>query len=276
MPDGTQEAGGAAPAAPLLILGCEGPVAGAWEVLPDPGPQGVLLRAALFRAERRVRELRGVDPTAGQTESRQFLGHELRSPLAAIKTAVDLLQAEQGLEEGPRRMLDLAARNVARLAAAVEWSQDLLELAEDPPAPELQEIDLADLAALLATTARPVRIVGDSRASVLTDPRLLVMVVGQLERAVIAVHPEGPVERVLDSSADPVAIHLHLKTHADPRPVPGLESGATGSPLERLAHILCPDPLLAVLGLERPAGPWSSDHGGLTLVLPVPTAVPTP
>jgi hypothetical protein len=275
MPDGTQEAGGAAPAAaPLLVLGCEGPVPGAWEVLPDPGPRGVLLRAAVVRAEARARELREHGRGPDRAASRQFLGHELRSPLAAIKTAVDVLQGEAGPAAGPRRMLDLAARNVERLAVAVEWTEDLLEFVDRPPVPRLQEIDLDALAGHLGTDSRPVRVLGDAGRRVLTDPALLRRIVEQLQRAVSAVHPRGAVELVLEATSGGETVHLHLTTTAEPRPVPGLQTGGTMPALERLVAILCPSRLLDSLGLEPVPGAMPRGRGGLTLALPAVATVP--
>ena len=73
-----------------------------WVTIPDPGPGGSRLRAALQSCQERSRILRG-DPMSrhDQDQFRNFLGHELRSPLTAIKTALAVLAADKG--RGPDR-----------------------------------------------------------------------------------------------------------------------------------------------------------------------------
>ncbi|MBM4130983.1 hypothetical protein FJ250_08135 [bacterium] len=81
----------------------------------------------------------------------QQVGHELRSPLTAIKTALEVMDgdlrtwsADPADLEAQSRMLEIALRNVRRLHRAVEWSQMLLSAASEdvsspkaaaPPAP---------------------------------------------------------------------------------------------------------------------------------------------
>jgi len=121
---------GAEVPAPVLLVGEDDPHGAAWQTIPPRKAGGDCLRRALegcFAQARRLRE-RGVDDPL-RTSYRDFLGHELRSPLTAIRTALEEIAAVPG-DPGP--LPDIALRNVARLHQVLEWSQDLLALAEAP------------------------------------------------------------------------------------------------------------------------------------------------
>jgi hypothetical protein len=191
MPDGAVEEGAAAAeAAPLLVIGA-GPVAVIpWITIPDPGPAGSRLKAALQSCQERARHLRGDSCSGHELEQfRDFLGHELRSPLTAIKTALMVLQAEGGHEPGSARMLRIALRNLARLTETVGWSQELMSLAEAPPTAELGPVNLATLArAIPAHMDVHLNNYHESR-QVLTDCRLLGILAGQMERVLAYARP---------------------------------------------------------------------------------------
>lgn len=118
---------GAAPAAPRFLLSEAAASAGLTPAL----------RARIESAwcEARARRLaatpEGSDPAADSDV--QQVGHELRSPLTVIKTALEVMEgdlrtwhAAPADVESQLRMLEIALRNVRRLHRAVEWSQMLL------------------------------------------------------------------------------------------------------------------------------------------------------
>lgn len=105
--------------------------------------QSRILWAGIQEACRIARERRAVLGGAGPDvgEDVHQLGHELRSPLTAIKTALEVMEddlhtwhAEPADIEAQLKMLQIALRNVRRLHRAVEWSQMLLAgaRADDP------------------------------------------------------------------------------------------------------------------------------------------------
>jgi len=119
--------------APLLLLGDDDPDGRAWQVVPPHEAGGARLRRALESCFARTRSLRdaGVaDPL--RERYRDFLGHELRSPLTAIRTALEEIAASTG--DDPLPMVRIALRNVRRLHRTLEWSQDVLALADMPHA----------------------------------------------------------------------------------------------------------------------------------------------
>jgi len=184
MPDGAAEEGvAAAEVAPLLVIGA-GPVVGTpWITIPDPGPGGSLLKAGLQSCQERARRLRGdFCSRHEQGQFRDFLGHELRSPLTAIKTALMALQTEGEDEPGSGRMIRIALRNLVRLTDTVEWSQELMSLAEAPPVAELGPVNLAALARAIPDHLDVHLDKKHESWEVLTDCRLLGLLAGQMER----------------------------------------------------------------------------------------------
>lgn len=279
MPDGAQEAGGAASAAPLLVITGAGPVPGAFEVLPEAGPSAVLLRAAMARAQARTRELRNGGAGDDRRGFHQFLGHELRSPLAAMKTALEVLRREDSIADDASRMVDLGLRNVDRLAAAVEWSQDLRELEEDPPVPRLRDVPLGDLARELEGAGFPVRNTTDPSRPVVTDPALLVSLAHQLERVLATAYPGGGLEIVFAGASAGEGLDMVFLTDGDPRPAGGLQMGDPGDgppEAERLAHLMCSPCLYQILGLAPRAHRAADGRGGLSVSLPLSIPVPAP
>lgn len=275
MPDGAQVAGGAAAAAPLLVLGAEGPVPGAFETLPEPGPAQIRLRAAIARAEARARQLREGPGGDDRRGFHQFLGHELRSPLAALKTALDVVRRETDIEPAVGRMVDLASRNVDRLAGAVEWSQDLREIEETSLDPQLDEIPVGDLVAHLEKDGRRIDLVADPACPVVTDPALMATVAGQLERVVATCHPRGDIAIVIEAAGD--CLNLVLTAEGAPRPVGGLQMGepAGDAPeVERLARLMCSPCLLQILGLDPVAHEDAEGRSGLAVALPLAAPLP--
>jgi hypothetical protein len=191
MPDGAGAEGVAASAAaPLLVIGSVRGSCTPWISIPDSGPGGALLKAALRACEDRARELRG-DPESrhDQDRYRDFLGHELRSPLTAAKTALSILEGDPGMDSGSARMLRIALRNLDRLEETVEWSQELGAIAEIRPAASLVPTSLASLKESMPDHL-DVKL--DDRHvayEILTDCRLMGALAGQMERVLSCACP---------------------------------------------------------------------------------------
>lgn len=148
---------GAAPAAPRFLLSESAAAAGLTPALRA----GIEAAWCEARARRVAAAQAGSDPAADNDV--QQVGHELRSPLTVIKTALEVMEgdlrtwhAEPADVESQLRMLEIALRNVRRLHRAVEWSQMLLSgsragappltaagmPAADPPLVQLPEMAL--------------------------------------------------------------------------------------------------------------------------------------
>lgn len=136
-PDGAGVA--ADSAAPLLIVGLDPMERGPWTAVPALDPEGLRLREALGAALLQARKQRdsGDGGERLPDEWRHELGHELRSPLTAIKMALEVMEGDIGRAdaEDPAvpanlRMLEIALRNVQRLHRAVEWNEEILAHAD--------------------------------------------------------------------------------------------------------------------------------------------------
>ncbi len=291
MPDGgLAEGEAAAEAAPLLVIGA-GPVAVIpWITIPDPGPAGSRLKAALQSCQERARHLRGDSCSGHELEQfRDFLGHELRSPLTAIKTALMVLQAEGGHEPGSIRMLRIALRNLARLTETVGWSQELMSLAEAPPTAELGPVNLATMARAIPAHLDVHLDNNHESSTVLTDCRLVGMLAGQMERVLAYARPGSrPVFRLgLDPDSGDCLLTATVTQDGEDTVVSrvsptGGEEADHGSPdwnrveFDHLVRMLISPNLLQILGV-RPRIP--ADVRGvleLTIGLPRWTGAPSP
>lgn len=152
--------------APLVVIG-RGKLAEimgrqAWRLIPGIGPGGDELKQALESCRKAPRPTGS--PTADRSdrsdrdEQLHFLGHELRSPLTAIKTALEVMQGDLwGTDEAETRaeipaadrsrlrMLEIALRNVRRMHHTVEWSQNLLQFEGARTEPEARPLSLSQL-----------------------------------------------------------------------------------------------------------------------------------
>lgn len=276
MPDGAEKEGvAAAAAAPLLVIGA-GPVAAtSWITIPDPGPGGSRLKVALQSCQERARMLRGEpDSRHDLDQFRNFLGHELRSPLTAIKTALTVLEAEGGDEPGSARMIDIALRNLIRLVETVEWSQELMSLAEAPPVAELGPVNLASLAKAIPDHLDVHLDEKHESCEVLTDPRLLGILAGQMERVLaFACRGSRPVFLLaLDTDSG------GCRLSATVPPAGGIEAGpAPGdwsrAEFDHLVRMLISPQLLQVLGV-RPRLPADA-RGAVELTIDLPRCAGT-
>jgi hypothetical protein len=140
------------PLAPVILLGVSGNLLlarDAWQVLPQSNPDSQELRRAIQSCLEQVALLRHGAATGQDREDfLSFLGHEMRSPLTAAKTALEVLQGDLGGLDSQDdagsphlKMLAIALRNVRRLSQTVEWCQELMA-----SSPGEQNIQLRDLA----------------------------------------------------------------------------------------------------------------------------------
>jgi hypothetical protein len=234
LPDGP--GGAAGPAAPLIFINGDGvprdDLPAAWIVLNHIDPDGQNLRLALQMAQARAGAWRDqisdstrTSPVAAPVQTADsyghFLGHELRSPLTAIKTALETLAAEVDtpdvagrLDVVDAKLVTIALRNVQRLQQTVDWSQDLLAANESATMPRWREVSVSELAVCLQRHGEVVVAADLAEYELLTDPDLFETLTDQMVRAV-----------VMTGAADGVTLCLTV----DPGEVPRLQLSITGS-----------------------------------------------
>jgi signal transduction histidine kinase len=142
---------------PLLVVGSpEYPSTnwrGALVQLGVAALAGFTLQGRVAEGRSQVKRLRQLDRT--KDEFLSLVSHELRTPLTSIRGYLELLPGEGPLSELQQRSVTVIERNVARLASLVE---DLLFVARlDEGRVQLTEstVDITDLIAQAADTARP-------------------------------------------------------------------------------------------------------------------------
>ncbi|MEN8005967.1 MAG: hypothetical protein ABFS42_03090 [Candidatus Krumholzibacteriota bacterium] len=274
MPDGADAGGAAAAAAPLLVVGSESDslAVNPWITIPDFGPGGSRLKVAVQSCVKRARVLRGeVGSQHDESRFRDFVGHELRSPLTAVKTALTVLGDEKDPAPGSARMLSLALRNLNRLADAVEWSQELMWLAEEAPAADLVP---QPASAMVGTIPDHLEVRLDQNSAsceILTDLRLLGILTRQMERVFTFLCPANrPVFRL---ETDPVSGDCRLSVLVSGI---GEETRLDRAEFENLTRMLISPHLLQVLGVKPRLGTGPRDHAELSIVLPLWSAVAPP
>ena len=221
----------------------------------------------------------------------EFLGHELRSPLTAAKTALEVLQGDLGgllanedsAQDGRLKMLDIALRNIQRLHRTVDWSQDLLELERSLPPGQWHGLSLHEALAMVPDARGNVLPSELVHASLFTDPNLLQVLVGQAMRVLEFALPGAPLQgRWRPAENDDTRVQLWLVPEPDdgdcrePRVArTGLNSAADCSQsglceeLERLARYVISRPLLASLQVQVSVRPDASDRPALVLEMPL-------
>ncbi len=180
--------------APVLLLGVPGSLLlprDAWQALPQSNPDSNQLRLALQTCLEKSALMRH-EAASGQDreEFLSFLGHEMRSPLTATKTALEVLQgdlggleSDNGVAKPHLKMLEIALRNVRRLHHTVEWSQELM--ASSPVRQNLQlgPVEGEQLAAALGNKTATHWDPAATHLTVHTDADGLSMVMEQVDRA---------------------------------------------------------------------------------------------
>ncbi len=305
-----------APWAPLILLGKHpGPLLlarDAQQVLADPGPGGEDLKRALLACLDTARQFRGAQDAGFEGHDREgylhFLGHELRSPLTAAKTALEVLQGELGGLDpddagargasgepaadhaGRLKMLDIALRNVHRLQRTVDWSQDLLELEMTAPRSRWTRISVDSMTDAVEEAAHLI-ICDQARGRYLdSDPNLLRVLVGQMIRVFQYALPDTPLcgqvrlapgnDRLLELELRPAEPGGSLdgpriaRTHLTP--VTGSGECTPHEELERLVTYVVSRPLLAQLEAEVRVCSGSVSPTGLVLSLALAPAEVAP
>lgn len=141
--------------------------------VPEDGPAELLDVAVRFNRmlERLEASTQALDASArAQRQLVADASHELRTPIAALRTNIEVLQAAPGLEGADR---DAALADVeAQLRELGELVGDLIDLARgEEPQPVLQDVRLDVLVAEEVERAR--RIAPDMRFTVTTSPSVL-------------------------------------------------------------------------------------------------------
>lgn len=277
--------------APIILLGVSGFLLlarDAWQVLPQLNPDEKDLRLAVQTSLEQAAMLRHA-PEAGQDREDflSFLGHEMRSPLTAAKTALEVLQGDLGglqTQEGPPdphlKMLDIALRNVRRLHHTVEWSQELMA-----SSPVQQNIHLQDVEGRKLAEGLGKNIVSQWACETLdlqvhTDADSLCTLVNQVARAMNYAIPHCQLElNALCSTEQKGALSLTLSPargsvqDGAPRISRlGLSSGPEGSSAEselhRLIGFVVSGVLVSRLGVELEV--YSGQDEELTVKIRVP------
>jgi len=195
LPDGT--GGAVGPAAPLIFINKhdsdESRLPKNWQVMSDRDSDGAALQAALWAAFGLAESLRG----ALDNESYlQFLGHEMRSPLTALKTSLDeLAEVMDSSSDDEVNMLAIARRNVQRLHDTVEWNQELLSANAAAESVNLRSSSITSLARYLAEADHDICMNSQvSEATLETDYNLVDKLLRQMTRVLSLVCPDAPLD----------------------------------------------------------------------------------
>lgn len=275
LPDGP--GGAVGPAAPLIFINSEGvslaSVPDYWLALDAVDDDGGNLWLALQTSVASARALRGESNHPASENNHQqadtylhFLGHELRSPLTAIKTSLEVLEGELGGLDAQRKsgsalkMLNIALRNVRRLHKTVDWSQDLLAASSLPRTISLREVAVDEMVARLQELGE-VRV--DAKIQGLdfqTDPEVLTSLLTQMARAAGMACPDTPLTIQINADhEDDRLMHLAVSagdgeqeavsvTSHRTRLVSAEDQGDPLSELDRLARFMVSPGLVQSLG----------------------------
>ncbi len=211
---GWPDAAGQEQAAPLVLLGDHpGSILltrGAWRTVKSSGPDGVDLKFALAASLDEAARRRGRVPVQNTPDGfLDFLGHELRSPLTAVKTALEVLQGElgglgdetnaslggaAGSSGCGRDMLDIALRNIKRLHQTVDWSHDLMGLEAGLMSRGWETVPVDFLVEALADRHLVSLDPAAAKRTLETDPALMKVLLGQLVRVLEYTVPQGQLQ----------------------------------------------------------------------------------
>jgi len=278
--------------APVLLLGVSGPLLldrDAWQGLPDSHPESQQLRRAVQACLEQTAMLRH---RAGAGEDREdfltFLGHEMRSPLTAAKTALEVLQGDLGGLQNPDedpdpslKMVEIALRNVRRLHHTVEWSQELLSASSYGQDNPLRDLDPGHLRDFLGSKYPLHWSSIASGVLIPTDLEALAQLLEQAGRALHYAIPGSSLELTAGCSGDDneyleLVLEPILKADQDVAPrvarhglVPGGadENSRTGE-LRRLVLFVVSQALVSHLGLTLEVLDRQPDGPGIQMRIP--------
>lgn len=180
-------------------------------------------RARLFESERaaRVEAQRAVEAARHAIELQERLvgvvGHDLRTPLAAVQMAVTLLRRHPDLTEEQSRTLERLAASAARMHGLVRDLLDFTRVRSGGGIPlrraaaDLCEISRRTVAELRDVhPGRTIALDADGEAPLVADAERIAQVVSNLcANAVQHGAPGTPVEVVVRSAPDEVALAVH-------------------------------------------------------------------
>jgi len=279
LPDGS--GGAAGPAAPLIFIVADQVSESGAESgeLPKGGLSvavaagGGGLWSSLGVTFRTAQELRGIpagrnyvcsSPAVDSDHYLHFLGHELRSPLTAIKTALEVLAGdiadpEQRSGRVVEKMVNIALRNVRRLHQTMDWSQELLAGEVSPAVMRPRVFRVDELAAVLADLGSVESVGVSSDTALETDAYLLYSVVVQMVRVARMVNPaSSPTIQLNSPSGDRDVLELTVIYTDD---------GADPAEAERLVQYMISAPLVSALGGQLRRRTVSGDQQGVTISL---------
>ena len=253
----------------------------------------VLERGRLRERAERAREFE--QGNAVRTALLTAASHDLRTPLAAIRTAIDGLAAGQGpgdvvLAAGDEAvLLETIDTSTVRLERLIDNLLDLSMLHTGALRPELRAVSLEEVvpAAVEGLGAAAVALeVPESVPLVMTDPGLLERVLANLIQNAVLFAPTGSPVRV---TAAVGASHVELHVIDSGPGVPVADRERMFEAFQRLGDVpAAPTRTPAGLGLGLAVAQGLSDAvgarldvrdtpgGGLTMVLAVPRAQPDP
>ena len=204
---------------------------------------------------------------------REFLAHELRSPLAVVTAALEALadDAPAGNDD-MRTLVDRALRNVRRLERTVEWSQSSLVLAEAPPVGPRCVLDRVEITDLLKDLGCEVTTDSAVDRFIETDPDLLYDVVQQMIRACRCLDPDALPRLSLGVDDREWVVRLTASPAVGENSVSRCGLVHFGDPISHgslleLASLLIPEAALG--GLDARLQGNAGHPGGLELHLPV-------
>ncbi len=260
--------------APVILLGVSGPlllVRDAWQVLSEANPSSNTLRPAVQTCLDQVSLMRQTPQNQREREDfLSFLGHEMRSPLTAAKTALEVLQGDLGgLEEesgepDPRlKMLEIALRSIRRLHNTVEWSHDLMGLSSVNEKVLLQEIEAQQWCKALQEAGH-LPLEYSPRPHVLhTDPQALIQLLNQVVRALNYAYPDHHRELSIQADAQRedtlcLVYQAYPDENAGHQPrisrlglsSPGVGEASGSTELEQLLRFVVSRVLVSSLGAE--------------------------
>ncbi|RKZ20148.1 hypothetical protein DRQ50_00315 [bacterium] len=266
---------GELPQAPLLCLGA--PRSSAWESVPARELDHGLFAAAVRSCVDRAWDLRRrPSPESPPERYRDFLSHELRSPLSVVATtlrALDETLVTRGGSADERDLIVRALRNVQRLERTVDWSQRTLMLTDIPPVRTLQALSADELAERLDHLGVTPAAHTDGEQVVETDPDLLAAMVQQLVRACDCLSPDLQIHLTLAAGAAGCTIRVEAPAIADLTPrvarIGLARPGETGTSdeLAELASMLVPVAALDSVGARLDLS--GAGAGVLEIRLPV-------
>jgi signal transduction histidine kinase len=182
-----------------------------------------LERARLYQAERaaRLEAQRAADAVRRAMEMQERLvgivGHDLRTPLAAIRMATGLLFRRGGLSEEQARTLARLGASAARMTAIIRDLMDFTRVRKGGTLPvEPRAIDLAELVRHAAAELQAVHpdreivLEVPAAAPAIGDPERLVQVLSNLVGNAVQHGPlRAPVRVAVRTRDDGVAVSVH-------------------------------------------------------------------